>query len=234
MYTGFIYCIENKVNDKKYVGKTTQHPTSRFKSHLNSYKHNTRNTLLYKAFEELGAENFFISVIEMINKDTKEELRETMLLRESELMVELNTLQDGYNMMVSRDIPHKVNEEYSQRMTDSYYTGGGREWSTSPECKAMLLEASLKAKTHPNTRAYLESQECKDKLASYSEKRSNILREKLSKRVAQYTKDGEFVKYFTSTVEAGKSMGSDGSAIAKCCQGRLKTSSGFIWRYEPM
>lgn len=34
LYTGYVYIIRNKVNDKVYIGQTTQEPGKRFKSHL--------------------------------------------------------------------------------------------------------------------------------------------------------------------------------------------------------
>ena len=41
----------------------------------------------------------------------------------------------------------------------------------------------------------------------------------------------ELLATFTSTREAGRVTGIDHSLISKCCNGKLKSSGGYIWRY---
>lgn len=54
-----------------------------------------------------------------------------------------------------------------------------------------------------------------------------------TKRVCQYTKEGNFVKDFQSIKDAAKSLGVIKAAaeISNCCNGKLKTARGFIWRF---
>lgn len=52
-----------------------------------------------------------------------------------------------------------------------------------------------------------------------------------SKRVLKLTKDGQFVREFSSLSEAAKDTGVTVSCITACCQKRVKTSGGYIWRY---
>ena len=54
---------------------------------------------------------------------------------------------------------------------------------------------------------------------------------KLSKIVLQFTLDGEFIREWSSTAEAGR-HGFNYSAVAACCRGKQKTAYGFIWRYK--
>lgn len=60
------------------------------------------------------------------------------------------------------------------------------------------------------------------------------LKGKISKPVCQYTKDGEFVKEFPSVGDAAIAIGktNGGPDISNCCNGKLKTAYGFIWRYK--
>lgn len=55
-----------------------------------------------------------------------------------------------------------------------------------------------------------------------------------SKPVCQYTKDGEFVQEFQSVecaaIAIGKAKG--GSDISNCCNKKLKTAYGYIWRFK--
>lgn len=52
-----------------------------------------------------------------------------------------------------------------------------------------------------------------------------------AKRVAQYTKDGEFIKEFPSARSAAQALNLDSSTISKVCRGQNKTHGGFIFKY---
>ena len=56
-----------------------------------------------------------------------------------------------------------------------------------------------------------------------------------SKKVYQYTLDGELVKIWLSTMECGRN-GFTQSAVSACCNGKkyYKTYKGYIWSYEPL
>ena len=54
---------------------------------------------------------------------------------------------------------------------------------------------------------------------------------KCSKPVLQYTLDGQFVREWESTMECGRNGFNQGD-ICKCCNGKLKTAKGFLWRYK--
>ena len=52
-----------------------------------------------------------------------------------------------------------------------------------------------------------------------------------SKSVAQYSKDKEFIKVWSSIREAGRQLGISCGNISSAAQGRYKTSGGFVWKY---
>ena len=54
------------------------------------------------------------------------------------------------------------------------------------------------------------------------------------KKILQYDKKGNFIAEHESITSAAKTLGKDScrSAIAKVCQGKQKTSCGFIWKYS--
>lgn len=55
---------------------------------------------------------------------------------------------------------------------------------------------------------------------------------KLSKTVLQFTKDGKFVKEWCSVKEIERVLGFDTGHISACCNGKAKSSYGFLWRYK--
>ena len=54
---------------------------------------------------------------------------------------------------------------------------------------------------------------------------------KCSKKVYQYTLDGQFVREWESTAECGRNGFNQGNVVA-CCQGKLKKYKDFIWKYK--
>ena len=54
---------------------------------------------------------------------------------------------------------------------------------------------------------------------------------KLSNKVLQFTKSGEFVREWPSTREAGRELGIAQSGICRCCNGKLKYAGGYVWKY---
>lgn len=52
-----------------------------------------------------------------------------------------------------------------------------------------------------------------------------------SKKVLQYTLDGEFVREWESTAECERN-GYNHGAVAACCRGKRKTHKDFIWKYK--
>ena len=68
--------------------------------------------------------------------------------------------------------------------------------------------------------------------ATHNERVSKALTNgKLSKRVLQFTLDGEFVREWPSTAECGRN-GFSLSAVCDCCNGKLKTHKGFRFMYK--
>ncbi len=64
-----IYCFENKINNKKYIGKSFD-LNKRINVHLNSLKRNSdRCTLLQRAWNKYGEENFDIYIISECSED---------------------------------------------------------------------------------------------------------------------------------------------------------------------
>lgn len=61
-------------------------------------------------------------------------------------------------------------------------------------------------------------------------KHMNKLKKINSKKVMQFTLDGELVKIWDSTMDAERN-GFSSRKICDCCNGRNKTHKGFIWKY---
>ena len=60
---------------------------------------------------------------------------------------------------------------------------------------------------------------------------SLINHQEISKLVLQYSLDGEFIRKWPSTRQIERELGFANSAISECCNGKLKTAYGFIWKF---
>lgn len=78
-----------------------------------------------------------------------------------------------------------------------------------------------------------------DSFTKPSEKRSKAISEALKGRRAPYkhvpviqlTKDGEPIRNWECLSDINKEFGYSCGNICMCCQGKLKTAYGFLWRY---
>ena len=110
-----VYCLENKINNKKYVGITTGSLENRLSQHLYESVGN-RKKIIHKAIYKYGIDNFNVSVL--YNCDSLDELK----LSEIHYISELNTLiPNGYNMTLGGDgiWGYKHDELTKSRISDS-------------------------------------------------------------------------------------------------------------------
>lgn len=91
MIIGVIYKIQNKINNKIYIGQTIQkNPKNRFRQHIRESKYNKNNIFLYNSIKKYGEHNFEFSIIDTAN--TKEELNR----KEIKYINYYNTLNENY------------------------------------------------------------------------------------------------------------------------------------------
>lgn len=111
----YIYVITNEVNDKKYVGFTTQEIYSRF--HQHKYQSNNLDTSLARAIRKYGFDNFNISVLEeSSDSDYLLEVRETYWIKKLKTVsLGYNRTYGGENYIFSDDVINKLSEAAKKR-----------------------------------------------------------------------------------------------------------------------
>ena len=98
----------------------------------------------------------------------------------------------------------------------------GKPSTISKEKRAeinMKISNSKKGKPHPHK-------------GNISENTRKACIEAKKKAVLQYTKDGIFVKEFSSIVEAALEVGAYDGNISSVCKGKKGSCKGFIWKYK--
>lgn len=92
----YIYCIENLINGKKYVGETTYTIQKRWQEHCRFSKREGSDRPLYRAIRKYGIENFIIYQLEECDAELRWE-------REKFWIAKLNTFHLGYNATLGGD-----------------------------------------------------------------------------------------------------------------------------------
>lgn len=55
---------------------------------------------------------------------------------------------------------------------------------------------------------------------------------KLSKSVLQYSKSGEFIQEWKSTMDVKRNLGYNQGNISSCCTGKLGCAYGYVWKFK--
>ena len=132
---GFIYIIENSINDKYYIGQTVN-PSKRWSKHCSEKSH---SRAIYSAIQKYGKENFEFILLE--NCKSLEELNR----REKLWISYTDTVSpNGYNLIEGGGSSGRCSLETRQRISDSKK---GRRWSLA-ERKSHFKHNFYSNKTH--------------------------------------------------------------------------------------
>ena len=202
---GYIYLITNQINNKKYVGKTTKSIKERWEEHLkDSKKEKCEIRPLYRAIRKYGIENFTIEEIEKCNIISLSE-------KEQYWIKYYNTYEDGYNATLGGD--GSILLDYDEIIKVYLTTHNASEVARVLGCCKDSVYKILKANDIPIYSA------------------GDVTKIKTSKRVAQYDKNGNFIKEYPSYSDAELAMGNTQRHICDVANGKRKSAYGFIWRW---
>lgn len=231
----YIYLITNQVNDKKYVGQTTQEPLKRWNAHKSM---NKPDKILYKAFTKYGIENFKFEVIDECSS------QDELIKAEIEWISHYNTfLGEGYNMTSGGEGIGGWNhtEEAKQKIGKASKGNTHRiGCKISDEHKEILRQTHLGKKLSDEHKQKISDTHL-GKPKNYDVWNKGIpmtdeIKDKVSlacskNKVSQYTKDNIFIKTYDTVREASIECNIILSGIYKNCSGFQKTAGGFVWRY---
>lgn len=219
-----IYKFENKINHMIYIGQAID-LNARYEKHIKNIKDKNHNEDLYIALREYGIDNFNYDIlISNVEKSKLDEL-------EIYYINFYNSLKpNGYNMVPGGSngaglIKGKKVEQYSLegiyiRTFDSAHQA---EYETKISygnicscCRGTRNQAGgYQWKYKDSNKQIFEIKKCNH-----------------NNGVLQFSKNGIFIKEFSSIKEAAEELNCSKAAITKACQGKSKTSQGFIWKYK--
>jgi hypothetical protein len=91
-----IYKITNNINSKSYIG-LSKNIEKRWLAHKYNYRHNINDTVLCKAFNKYGIDNFNFSILELCDKNRLSE-------REIYWIVKYDSYNHGYNSTTGGEV----------------------------------------------------------------------------------------------------------------------------------
>ena len=237
---GYIYVVQNKINNKKYIGQSQQKDiNNRWNSHKN-LKHKTVGQILLNAYKKYGIENFTYKIICIcFDEDTNK--------YEKEYIKKNNTIYpNGYNLLEGGD--NYKHNEYTKKLISEKLKGEknprfGKKKSIEEIIK---ISEKLKGENNINFGKKFTEEEIQKRLDKY--KNNPEIREKISnslvkfyksnkninknhcKRVEQYDLNGNLINEFYSISEAARSINIDRTFLSRTCNKVKYTAGGFIWK----
>lgn len=224
----YIYKITNLINNKIYIGQTTQkRPTDRWHQHKSEVKRNKKSKqVIHKAMLKYGIENFLFEIIDTaINYeelDNKEMMWITKLKSTNKLF--------GYNIEVggSKRISNENKEKYSKlrsEITRKYYSNKENREKLSRSQKERF-------KNNKELSKNISERQKKAALEGTNSITKRGTEHPFSKNILQITFNGIILKIFHSGFEAERETNISQAHINKCCLNKYYQAGGFFWIYE--
>lgn len=206
---GYIYCITNLINSKRYIGKTTLTIQERFKEHCYASQHRKMDYPLYRAMRIYGIENFQISEIEKVDNDNLSE-------REIYWINELGTYgSQGYNATKGGDGVSLYDHKELVELARLGYTVP--QICEKIGCGKDLLYRVLRANG-------IKVRNSRSKLVGQYDLAGNFIQIFFSAE--------EALEYLRSIGKC-KSIKTSASRIRDCCKHKLDKAYGYKWEFMP-
>ena len=238
---GYIYIITNLINNKQYIGQTTTTIPIRYNAHIRDAKYNNTNMIVHKAMRKYGIDNFDVKEIQCIDADLECDLREQLNELEIYYIQKYNTLTpNGYNMTKGGN----QFREYDKIKVDEYDLYGNY---------IQTHDSIINAARSVNSNYSCAIEKCCKGISKFAFKKIwRFNGDRLDKyelpdieiasrdykivAVDQYDLDGNYITSYNSIADAIKSLNKEvslnASHISECCNGKIRSVYGFIWRYK--
>ena len=216
MINSGIYCIENLINEKKYIGQSVD-VYARWAKHKSELINNRHfNDYLQKSWNKYGESNFKFYVIEFCDIGSLDE-RESYYIDFHQTLLK----DHGYNLMSGGTFGRKYSDESRLKISQSLI---GHVVSNETRVKISKNHADVSGKNNVMYGRH-HTDDAKRKVSEANKGRISVRRNKNAVYCI------ELKTTFEDATEAGKELSLDSSGILKCCNGTRKTCGGLHWEF---
>jgi len=212
---GYIYKIKNKIDNKIYIGQTTQDLETRWKGHL---RNSSNCRYLKSAFKKYGIKNFDFQLV-CITFDNQLDDMEIKYIEQYNCLV-----PNGYNIRLGGN-SGKHHEDTKRKIGETLKTKYKNGMVNSMPQLGKPHNQITKQKISDTLKGHKRSQESINKQIITK-------RNKRNRKIIQFDIEGNRLNSFYTCTEAAEYIGCTLSNISSCCNGVTKTSKGYVWKYE--
>lgn len=205
--------ITNKINNKKYIGKTLKTIEERWKEHKRAYKRKSyENRPLYRAMNKYGIENF---CIEEIANCSNEEINE----KEQYFIKFYNTYHFGYNATLGGDGKQYI--DYKEVVDVFLKCRSERETARKLHISEDTVRTALRCH-NIDTPTQQQSKEVSANKIQMLSLEGNALQ--------TFNSINQAIQWICKQTDATHHPGMT-SHISDVCKGIRKTAYGYKWKY---
>ena len=220
---GYIYKITNQINNKIYIGKTVKSIERRFWEHKNN-AHKNVNLPLYKAINKYGEDNFNIEIVETVENNNCLNEREIYWINYFNSYIDKG---HGYNCTHGGDGGNTNSEK-----THDYDQDVISLWEQGLTYNQINEKLGLNCSHSVFTRILLKAGYTSEDIHYHQYQNWNkAIIAKTSKKVQQFTLNGDFIAEYPSISEASRQTGCAPQNIINICKGVTRFPRKFLWKY---
>ena len=210
----YIYKIENKINNKVYIGKTLYTIERRWKQHQQNLKReDLKHLKLYNAILKYGIDNFIISEVEQVD-DFK-----NLSKREQYWINYYDSFYNGYNCSLGGDGLQLYDYDLIWQLWEEGKTI--KQIAELMSCNVFVVRTCLDL--HSVSTEERKERSIENVLKTYNDLKQSVFQIDIN--------TNEIINSFDSISSAAKAIKGDSSYLSKICRDN-KIAYGYKWSYN--
>lgn len=213
-----IYCIENIVNKKKYIG-SSQNVYKRKNRHLSELKMlKHKNIKLQRSYNKHGKDNFIFYVLEFVENLTE-------LITREQYYIDSEKPEYNINLIANSSLGVKRSDETKEKVRQANLGLKHPEWRNKIKSEAQGGDNhwTKKKEFSDDSKTKMSESHKKLYLDGYKHPRS--------KRILQYDLDMNLINKWVSLAEASRNTNLSSASICNYLKGK-QICKEYIWKYE--